>query len=157
MLMQNARKNGICEDGYNEMRQCKTIGELLEYYKETIDWSLELNYPTLQDIRDLFNVEELAEHGIFIDRTFDGEVLSSHQSYVFHNCKGYVNVGMDYDNAVIPMLYFANGCEMYVRCQQRNVVSIKVPLYVFGENNVTATDSENATFTFYRKEVRYER
>lgn len=157
LLMHEARERGICVDGYEEMRNCKDVDELLQYYVRTIDWSLENGFPTLNDIRTLFNRDALARNGIFIDRTFEGKTFSSQQAYVFHNCDGYINVAMDYENANIPMLYFANGCNIEVYCGQRNTPAIKVPVYVFGDNNVTCYDNENAKFTIFRKEVNYDK
>lgn len=157
LLMSEARERGICGDGYEEMRNCKDVDALLEYYIRTIDWSLENGFPTLNDIRTMFDRELLARHGIFVDRTFEGETFSSKQAYVFHNCDGYINVAMDYEKSVIPMLYFSNDCFMDVYCGQKNTPAIKVPVYIFGDNDVTCYDNENAKFTIFRKEVSYDK
>ena len=154
--MHQARECGICGEGYEDIRNCKDVDELLQYYVKTIDWSLENGFPTLNDIRTLFNRDALARNGIFVDRTFDGDTFFIHQAYVFHNCKGHINVAMDYENANIPMLYFANGCEMSVGCEQANVPPIKVPLYVFGDCHVDVIHNDNAKFTIFRKEVKHE-
>lgn len=154
--MQEARQCGICKDGYDIMRNCKDVDGLLKYYVETIDWSLENGFPTLEQIREMFDTSELERHGVYTDKWFDGETLSEKQAYIFHNCHGHINVAMDYDNANIPMLYFANGCIMDVECNQQNKPAIKVPVYVFGNNDITCYDNENAIFTIYRKEVNHE-
>lgn len=159
LLMHEARERGICVDGYEEMRNCKNVDELIEYYIKTIDWSLENAFPSLEHIRKWFSPSDLERHGIFVDRTFDCETFSTKQAYVFHNCKGCINVAMDYDNANIPMLYFANGCNIEVYCGQKQpdgTKPIEVPVYIFGENNVTCYDNDNAIFTTYREEVKHE-
>lgn len=149
-LMQEAREKGICIDGFREMRNYDRSG-LLGYYLRTIDWSLERDYPSLAFARQFFPDSE--EYGIYLDRTFDGDVFCGRQIYVFHNCKGHINVAMDYDNAIIPMLYFANGCNIAVGCEQQNISPIRVPLYVFGNNNVTVTESRNAIFTKFNSPI----
>jgi hypothetical protein len=60
---------------------------------------------------------------------------------------------MDYDNMVIPMLYFANDCHMTIKCDQDNTPAIRVPLYIFGDNRINAASNENVIFGKYEMEV----
>lgn len=149
-LMEDARAKGICAEGYGQMRAYDR-DELIDYYLRTIDWSLECGFPSMKVLRNEFS--DIEERGVFVDIQFGGETLTGKQTYVFHHCKGVVNVAMDYENAVIPMLYFANGCNMEVRCEQKNDPAIRVPLYIFGRNKVKAEDNANAAFVRYKKEV----
>jgi hypothetical protein len=114
---------------------------------------MERDYPPLHILRQQCANTECQECGIYIDHTFHGETLSELQTYIFHNCRGVINVAMDYDNANIPMLYFANDCHMTVQCEQENSPAIRVPLYVFGENRVTCASNDNATFRVYEIEL----
>lgn len=151
LLMTDARNGGICADGYKEMRGYNRE-ELIDYYLRTIDWSLERNFPSLKIMR--YEFSNIEDKGVFVDRTFHGETFDKLQIYVFHHCKGVINVAMDCDNAVIPMLYFANGCEMEVHCEQDNFGNpIKVPLYIFGRNTVIAKSDEHARFVRYRMKM----
>ena len=68
------------------------------------------------------------------------------QAYICHDCKGTIKVAMDYDNAVIPMLYFANGCRMRVECEQKNDPAINVPLYIAEDCKVTGAKTDNCVF-----------
>ena len=56
---------------------------------------------------------------------------------------------MDYENEIIPMLYYANTCDMQVICTQENIVPIRVPLYIFGDNRVESSDTDNAQYVRY--------
>ncbi len=149
-LISDGRRHGICTDG----TRCIMSGDkdvMVDYYIRMIDWSLENGYPDLGTIRDEFSGFE--GKGIYVGKTFSGEVFDKLQTYVFHNCSGIIRVAMDYKNAVIPMLYFANGCNIRVECEQKNSPAIKVPVYVFGDNDVSAADNDNVRFKFYKKEL----
>lgn len=149
-LMRDARANGICAQGYKEMCEYDR-DKLIAYYLRTIDWSLEKGYPSLVVLREEFS--NIEDKGVYIDKTFAGETFAEKQEYVLHNCKGVINVAMDYENAIIPMFYFANGCDIEIRCEQKNVSPIRVPLYVFGDNVVRAESNENCVFKIYKQEV----
>ena len=147
-LMKGARNGGICADGYAEMRGYDRDG-LIEMYLRTIDWSLERNFPSLRLLRREFS--DIEDKGVFVGKTFDGEVFDKKQVYVFHACKGTIKVAMDYDNAVIPMLYFANGCKMEVMCEQTNnpAIILRIPVVDDGRTELEAKDSEGCTFRRY--------
>ena len=153
LLMKEAHKKGICIDGFRDMRK-KDIDELVDYYIIHPNWCMQRNFPQLDTLTESFACYE--GKGVFINREFNGEELSSLQTYVFHNCKGRVNVAMDYGNAVIPMLYFANGCDMTICCEQQNIHPIHVPLYIFGDNDINAIDSRNVIFTIYKYPIIHE-
>lgn len=144
-LMSKARSGGICAEGYAQMRGYGR-DELIGYYLECPDWCLERGFPSLETLRSEFS--DIEDKGVYVGRTFNGETFSRKQVYVFHDCKGRINVAMDYDNAVIPMLYFANGCEMSICCDQENVPAIRVPIYRVDEpgNNISAFGSNVCKF-----------
>ena len=145
MLMEEARRGGICAEGYGLMRGYDR-DELIAYYVANPDWCMERDFPSLEILRSEFS--DIEDKGVYVGKTFNGEVFSDKQVYIFHDCKGTIRVAMDYDNAVIPMLYFANGCRMRVTCTQKeNLKSpIDVPLYIFGKNDRQARSNIYAKF-----------
>lgn len=149
-LLREARLQSMCLDNLDALRACQTKAEAVHLYKKTIDWALERNYPPVNFIRNEFgNCEDL---GIFIDKDFHGELIDEHQCYVFHNCRGTIMVEMNVSEKIIPMLYFANGCNMTVkRSHKPHTMPIKVPLYIFGNNTVIANNSDDILFRTYIK------
>lgn len=147
ILMEEARCGGICAEGYGLMRGYDR-DELIAYYLANPDWCMERGFPSLEILRSEFS--DCEEKGVYVGKTFNGEVFSDKQVYIFHDCKGAIRVAMDYDNAVIPMLYFANGCEMHVECEQPNDPPIIVPIYYTEDsmNKVVAVASEGCKFTY---------
>lgn len=143
-LMQEAREHGICIEGYNDMRGFDIEG-LVDYYIKHPDWCLERNFPSLSLLNEYFKRYEYK--GIFIEKTFDNVCLADKLVYVFHNCKGSINTQLNLEKSLIPMLYFANDCDMHIHCNE----NIKVPLYIFGHNKITT--SGGATFLIYRHEL----
>lgn len=144
-LMSGARDGGICAEGYAHMRGYDR-DKLIDYYLANPDWCMERNFPSLELLRREFS--DIGDKGVYVGRTFVGETLSGRQIYIFHDCKGLVHVAMDYDNAVIPMLYFANGCDITVSCEQRNDPPIRVPVYETEEwgNTVNLMSSRDCRF-----------
>lgn len=151
-LVKDALENGMCHENLRALRLCKTKAEAVRLYKKTADWAIERDYPSIDFIRSEFDCEEASENGVFIDRQFDGELLNEHQAYVFHNCRGRIRVALNLEKRIIPMLYFANGCDMEIVCEQDNVRPIPVPLYIFGRNEIR-TSGEGATFRRYNHET----
>lgn len=142
-LMKDARRGGICATGYELMRGYDRDG-LIDYYIQNPDWAMERGFPSLKLLRCEFS--DIEDKGVFVGRTFNGEVFDKLQTYIFHNCKGTIKVAMDYDNAVIPMLYFANGCRMRVECEQKNDPAINVPLYIAEDCKVVGAKTDNCNF-----------
>ena len=153
-LLRCGKLNSMCAENISALKECESKSDAIQLYKKTIDWALERGYPSLETLRSEF--AECHDDGLFIDHTFNGETLNEHQVYIFHNCKGTIRVGLNSDKAIIPMLYFANGCEMKVEgINAVRVVPDIVPCYVFGGNSITAENDINAIFRIYREEVKY--
>lgn len=142
-LMEDARRGGICAEGYGQMRGYDREG-LIGYYLANPDWSIERGFPSLKLLRREFS--DIEDKGVYVGRTFDGEVFDKLQTYIFHDCKGTIKVEMDYENAVIPMLYFANGCNIRVECEQKNDPAINVPLYIAEDCKVVGAKTDNCVF-----------
>lgn len=150
LLINLARAKGICPDGYKKMLESANVDTLVDYYVENPDWCLERSFPDMQMLRDYF--ADVSNKGVFVDRTFHGEVLNDLQTYIFHNCKGTIKVGLNVDKAIIPMLYIANGCRLRIVGIGDVVTKIpnEVPVYVFGNNDVSAKGNKFVTFTTYK-------
>lgn len=142
-LMNGARASGICAEGYGAMRGYDRDG-LIAYYLANPDWCLERGFPSLPLLRKEFS--DISGKGVFIGRTFNGEVFDRLQTYIFHDCRGTIRVAMDYDRAVIPMLYFANGCNIRVECEQPNTPAIHIPLYIADGCKVTGAKTSGCIF-----------
>ena len=152
-LLRYGKLNSMCAENIDALKQCETKSDAIQLYKKTIDWALERNYPNLDILRLEFS--DCQDEGLFIDHTFNGETLNEHQVYIFHKCKGTIKVGLNADKAIIPMLYFANGCE--IKVEGTNAMRVRpdvVPCYVFGDNDIEAQNDINAIFRIYREEVR---
>jgi len=151
-LMEQARAKGICADGYGTMR-VDDMDALVDYYIEHPDWCMERGFPTLAVLREHFS--DIEDKGVFIGRHFHGETLNDRQAYIFHDCKGTIKVGLNVEKAIIPMLYLANGCRLHivgvgeVKPRKESERSV-VPVYTFGDNDVSAKDTRFVKFTRYK-------
>lgn len=149
-LLRLGSLESMCTENMEALRACETKAEAVSLYKKTVDWALEKNYPSVNFIRNEFG--DCEDQGIFIDRVFNGELLNEHQCYVFHNCRGRITVDINVSLKIIPMLYFANGCDLAVeRAKGSHTLPIRVPLYIFGDNHVVAEDDNGVTFKKYQK------
>ena len=145
-LLRQARLHSMCTENLEGLRACETKADAVALYKKTIDWALEKNYPPVNFIRNEFG--DCEDLGVFVDRDFHGELLNEHQCYVFHNCRGNIKVDLNVSKAIIPMLYFSNGCNLRITRAETLLSShIKVPLYIYSENTIVAKDTGNITFT----------
>lgn len=149
-LINGAQAKGICAEGLDTMLNAADIGAMVDYYVENPDWCLERDFPSLQTLRDHFS--DAGEKGVFVDRTFHGELLNDLQTYVFHNCKGTIKVGLNEDSCTIPMLYLANGCRLRIvgTGSVKPKKQSEVPLYVFGGNDYSAKDNKFVRFRIYK-------
>lgn len=140
-LIRQAKSHGMCTENFRALVDCKDKSELIALYKKTIDWALEEGYPSLSVLQKDFSHEE--ENGLFVGHNFHGELFQDQQVYVFHKCSGTIRIRLNVRKRIIPMLYFANDCNVRVRCDE----DIRVPIYVFGNNNIR-TESENGVTDF---------
>lgn len=134
-------RNGVCDEYQGLMRKCRTEDEMLDLYVRGINWCLEHNSPSIDLLRKY--PEECARHGVFIDRDFFGETLIARQSYVFLNCTGTIRTGLNIKERMIPMLYFANGCDMSVRHADGYGTAARVPMMSFGDNRLDGEVSKD--------------
>lgn len=154
-LLRQASAKNICDPGYEKMLACDIDG-LVDYYIAHPDWCLERNYPTLAFLKQ--NFSNIEDKGVFIGRTFHGELLKERQTYIFHGCKGTIKVGLNVEMAIIPMLYLANGCRLRIigvgdikpkKAKDRSIV----PIYTFGKNDVSTRKNKYVEFTHYKSDL----
>ena len=151
-LRRLASAHGMCAENRRLLEYVDTKADAISLYKKTIDWALEEDYPGIDMLRRAFS--DCESEGVFVDRQFNGEILDAKQVYVFHNCKGTICVRLNVSEKIIPMLYFANGCKMTVRHADGDDTSIRVPLYVFGDNEIFPEQSESMQCSLFKFEVK---
>lgn len=153
-LQRLAREHRMCADNRAYLSACETKEDAIRLYKQTIDWALEEEYPDLDFLRKEFANQQ--SQGIFIDHNFDGEILNEHQVYVFHHCTGTIRVGLNLAKKIIPMCYFANGCDMTILGVETadQFLPDRVPLYIFGKNKINATNSNTMEVRIYQHEIK---
>lgn len=152
-LINTAHAKGICAEGYKQMLESADVDAMVDYYVAEPDWCLERDFPTLQMLRDHF--PDAGNKGVFVDKTFHGELLNEQQAYVFHNCKGTIKVGLNVDKAIIPMLYLANECRLRI-VGVGDITPLKpseVPIYTFGKNDVSAKNNKYVEFITYKHKL----
>lgn len=147
-LRREASAHGMCRENRFALDSVETKEEAVSLYKKTIDWALEEGYPNFGTIqRDFSDCEDL---GIFVNKEFHGELLNDQQVYVFHHCTGRIRTGLNTKEKIIPMLYFANGCDMTLASGGDQSSEVRVPLYVFGRNLIKLDASGNVVFKTYK-------
>jgi hypothetical protein len=152
-LQRLAREHRMCADNRAYLSACETKEDAIRLYKQTIDWALEEEYPDLDFLRKEFANQQ--SQGIFVDHNFDGEILNEHQVYVFHNCAGTIRVGLNFAKKIIPMLYFANNCNMTILgIEGERIFPDRVPLYIFGDNNINAENSDTMEVRIFKHKVK---
>lgn len=152
VLRRGASSHHMCEENRLLLEECKDKHEAISLYKRTIDWALEEGYPDINTLKTFFS--DCEDDGVFINRHFNGEVLIDLPVYVFHGCSGSIRTGLNIDKKIIPMLYFANGCDMYIASSDNYGASSRVPLYVFGQNSIKHERSEDIDCVIYKFDVK---
>lgn len=142
----------MCAENRSALENVDTMDGAISLYKKTIDWALEEGYPNMTTLRRFFSHCE--DFGIYVDKDFHGEVLNQQQVYIFHNCTGTIRTGLNIGERIIPMLYFANGCDMNVRGIPGSGSQARVPLYVFGYNHVAGETSDDIVCKVYSYDVK---
>ncbi len=142
----------VCDEYRGLLEQSETLEDAIRLYKTGVDWSLENSCPSLELLRS--HKDELEKFGIFIDKEFNGELLNDEQTYIFHNCKGSIRVGLNIAKKIIPMLYFANECSVMICADEDTVRPVRVPVHLFGHNPVFAETSDKMVCLIRQKNVK---
>lgn len=152
-LQRLAREHKMCADNRAYLNACETKEDAVRLYKQTIDWALEEEYPDIDFIRKEFANQE--RDGIYVCHHFDGDILNEQQVYVFHNCTGTIRVGLNLAKKIIPMCYFANNCDMTILgVDGERIFPDRVPLYIFGDNNINASNSNTMEVRIYKHKTK---
>lgn len=138
----------MCLENREALNSVDSLSDAVSLYKKTIDWALEEGYPNFGTLQRFFSGCE--DFGIFVNKEFHGEFLNAQEVYVFHHCSGSIRVGLNKGLRIIPMLYFANGCDMSVKPGGPSNLNIRVPLYIFGNNVIKASSSGDVVFKSYK-------
>ena len=151
-LRRLASAHHMCAENRTALEGVEDKHEAIALYKKTIDWALEEGYPDLRFLRNQFSDCEV--DGVFVDKHFSGEILNDHEVYVFHHCTGTIRTGLNLSRRLIPMLYFANDCDMSIQGIPGSAMQVRVPLYIFGQNRISAEQSEDIECKIYNMEVK---
>lgn len=144
--------HGMCKENRDALGSVETKRDAVALYKKTIDWALEEGYPDINTLRREFS--DCEGEGIFVDKDFHGDILTDHKVYVFHHCRGTIRVGLNAKKRIIPMLYFANECDMDIKGIPGSAMQVRVPLYIFGPNRIGAEQSEDLLCKTYKFDVK---
>lgn len=151
-LRKEASAHHMCAENRLALESISDKASAIALYKKTIDWALEEGYPCMDTLRRDFS--DCEAYGIFVDKHFNGELLDDQAVYVFHNCTGTIRTGLNVKKRIIPMLYFANGCDMSVKGVPGQNLQARVPLYVFGDNRIAAEQSDDIICVTYKFDVK---
>ncbi len=151
ILLREAEEAGICREGRQRFSACATLGDLLDFYTENPEWCIERNFPTPATLMWMWAHmgEEMEHHGVYCRRRFEGEALTGRQAYVLLGCSGTVRTGLNAEKGLIPMFYFADGCDMEIEgCGRDKGLRLpsKVALYVAVDCAVRAVDGGGVKF-----------
>lgn len=151
-LVKTAIEKGICAQGYERLMRDDREA-LIDYYLEMPDWCMERDFPDLQTLTDEF--ADCEDKGVFVNKSFKGELLNDLQTYVFHNCTGTIKVGLNMSKEVIPILHLANGCRLRIVGvgDVKPKVRTIVPIYVYGHNDLSARDNCYVKFEIYKQNL----
>lgn len=153
LLIKGAQSKGICAPGLARLERIASKGEAVDYYVENPDWCLERNFPDLHTLTERF--ADCESKGVFVNRTFHGEMLDERQAYIFHNCKGMIRTGVNARRKIIPMFYLANGCRLRIVDEQKEYADYppEIPVYLFGKNDVSARSTRWVKFRIFRQDL----
>lgn len=140
----------LCKNYRNPLERCETAAQAIRLYKNCISWALQERYPTKEELLAFISKETLAENGVYIDMTFDGERIDNHICCVFLGCKGWISTGLNIGKAIIPMLYLSEGSSLEIKVDNGLLSPIPVELYYGSEvdgdtNSLTVKDCNDLT------------
>ena len=150
-MLADAARAGICRQYTGLLERCESLTDFLRLYRRGADWALENNVPSLDMLRR-FSEERLDLHGIFIDRTFDGDVLWDRQVYILRNCKGTVRTGLNIEKRLSPIFYLSDGCDItFTSANAEHLVHvITVPVYTYGGSVAGSDDTLKLRCTIHK-------
>ena len=132
-LAKEAKKKGICQDWYLELKNETNIDSLLKMYVKGIDFCLSNDYPSNDYIRKNFK-GKMEAHGIHLDENLNE--ANSHKVIALGECTGNVEINE------------FNVCEIFLKHKSKiNVNATKnafVMIDMFDDTLLTLTANGNA-------------
>lgn len=145
-LAKQAKKKGICQDWYNDLRTTQDKEKLLDLYIRGIDFCLSNDYPSNEYIRSNF-VGIMGRHGIHLDENIS--IASERRVIALGKCYGNVETN-NYDT-----------CEVFVKHDSEIVVTangnsfVMVDVFDNGRLSVTAHGNAKVCVNHYGGEIVY--
>jgi hypothetical protein len=159
-ILNKAKEAGICEPGALEIAKAGTVDELLAYYRRGIDFCLEKNFPSNEELVKLGG-DKLKAHGIYVD----AEV--SLKNIEFSVLLGASNGYFTLDGYTVSELYFKgdtkaeiNVCDnafVVIDCFDESSIEInayghsKVLVNIYGRAKVAHASNSNAIIKVVHK------
>lgn len=131
----------LCENYRMPLGRCETAAQAIRLYKNCISWALQERYPTKEELLTFADRETLAENGVYIDMEFDGERIDDHICCVFLNCRGTIEVGLNREKSIIPMLYFSEKSRLEV-IADKELMAGAVPVELYYDSHIYTKDKE---------------
>lgn len=119
----------LCDNYRKPLERCETPTQAIRLYKNCISWALQEKYPTKDDLLAFASKDVLAENGVYVDTTFNGDRIDDHICCVFLNCKGEISTGLNIDKKIIPMLYLSDESDLNIAVDDCLISPIPVELY----------------------------
>jgi hypothetical protein len=159
-ILEKAMAAGICEPGALEIATAGSVDELLAYYRRGIDFCLEHNFPSNEDLVRLAG-GMLAGHGIYVD----DEVLVGDADFtvLLGACTGKVSAsGFNVSQLFVKhrstvAVEVVDNAFVVIDCFDDAVVDVsatgkcKVLVNVYGQAQVTTTKADNAIIKIVHK------
>lgn len=134
-LAKQAKKYGICEDWYLELKNEKEIDKMLEMYVKGIDFCLSNDYPSNEFIRKKF-VGKMEKHGIHLDEKL--AIESKPTVIALGKCMGDI-VTLNYD---VCQVFIKNDSELIIMAHGNSFVMVdifdnaKVQIFTYDDSKV---------------------
>jgi len=160
-ILNKARESGICEPWADRISGAGNVEELLKMYVAGIDFCLEHNFPSNEDLVRLSTKEQRLGHGIIVDEQAvlndpsflvmlgkcESELayagFSTSQLFVKHESKAGIAV---HGNAFLVIDCFDNSSIKVTATD-----NTKVLINVYGSSNVSRISTEGATIKIINK------
>lgn len=132
-LAKQAKKNGICEDWYLELKNEKNIDKMLEMYVKGIDFCLSNDFPSNHFIAKNFK-GKMEKHGIHLDEFLN--IVSEPKVVALGKCFGSIEAN-NYD---VCEVFIKNDSEIIITATGNSFVMIDV----FDNSKLTVYAKDNA-------------
>ncbi|MCC8038389.1 MAG: hypothetical protein LIP09_14095 [Bacteroidales bacterium] len=136
ILRSQAIELGLCQQWQDDWQSDKSVKELCEMFLKGIDFCL--NWPTAKEMRKFFDKDEIAQCGVFLDRTEPIEISKSGVYAVTGKSRCTITV-KDFAVATIHILGHESVCTIVSKGMA------KVFVRVYGYSHVFQMQTELST------------